>query len=87
MPRKHEDDVHIGLTDAQTAEVTSSVDPTLLAVGFELIREEKDSTFRQALKDHWRAMLWSMFLSVALVMDGYDGAIVSAPLIRLRTWT
>ena len=68
----------VGLTDAQTAAITSNVDPILLAEGIQLIRAEKEVSFRQAVKYHWRAILWSMCLSVALIMDGYDGAVVSA---------
>lgn len=88
---------HIGLTNAQAAHVTSSVDPALLSEGFELVRMEKDASFRDAFKYHWRALLWGMVvstafnvlgkvvtcnadsqLSLALVMDGYDGAVAGA---------
>lgn len=57
--------------------VPSTVDPALLAQGLDLIRLEKEMTFRQAMRLHWRAVVWSMVLSMALVMDGFDGAIVS----------
>jgi hypothetical protein len=66
---------HIGLTQAQ-ADITSSVDPVLLAAGFELLLQEKKVHFRTAIRQHWRAVLISCVLSLALVMDGYDGAIV-----------
>jgi len=66
----------ITLTHAQTS-VISSADPVLVEQGLELIRQEKEMSFRQAIRHHWRALLWSMTLSMALVMDGYDGAIVS----------
>lgn len=68
----------ITLTAKQaTAAAQSSIDPILLAEGYDLILKEKEFTFMQALRHHWRALLWSMFLSMALVMDGYDGSIVS----------
>ncbi len=66
----------VGLTAAQAA-IVSTVDPVLLEAGFELLRQEKQVKFRQAWKQHWRAVLISCTLSLALVMDGYDGAIVS----------
>ena len=67
---------HIGLSDAQTAAV-GEVDATLLTEGFMLITAEKEAQFRGSIRYHWRAVLWSMALSVALVMDGFDGAVVS----------
>jgi hypothetical protein len=69
----------ITLTHAQTSMI-SSADPILVEQGLELIRQEKEMSFRQAIRHHWRALLWSMTLSMALVMDGYDGAIVSRSL-------
>jgi hypothetical protein len=61
---------HVGLTELQTSAVTGSIDPVLLAQGFELIRDEKGLGARQAIRHHWRGLLWSMLLSMALVMDG-----------------
>ncbi|RSH93089.1 hypothetical protein EHS25_007442 [Saitozyma podzolica] len=71
-------DNFVGLTDAQIAAAASEVDPVLLAQGIELIHAEKEVPLRKALRYHWRAMAWSMFLSLALVMDGYDGAVSNA---------
>lgn len=59
----------VGLS-AKQIELSSDIDPILLADGMELIRQEKAMTFRQAWKHHWRAILWSIGLSMALVMDG-----------------
>ena len=67
----------IGLTGAQIENVDST-DPVLLADGMELIREEKSMPFGKAMKHHWRGVAWSMALSLALVMDGYDGSIVNS---------
>ncbi len=78
---------HIGSTDTQTAIISvDAFDPLLLAEGIEIIRTEKNLTFRQAIRFHWRAILWSMFLSLALVMDGSYGAVVS-PLVSARIVT
>lgn len=67
---------HIGLTAAQIE--ASSTDPVLLGEGLALIQEEKAMRFWTAMKYHWRAAAWSITLSMALVMDGYDGAIVNS---------
>jgi SP family general alpha glucoside:H+ symporter-like MFS transporter len=53
----------------------SQIDPDLLAQGFALIHTEKSMPLRECMRQHWRALLWGMVLSLALVMDGYDGAV------------
>ena len=64
----------VGLTDAQVG-VASSVDPELVAEGLRIIQQEKSLPLKETVKLHWRALLWGMALSFALVMDGYDGAV------------
>lgn len=59
----------VGLS-AQQIEISSDVDPILLADGLELIRQEKTVPLGEAFRHHWRAVLWSVALSFALVMDG-----------------
>lgn len=58
----------VGLTAEQIA--LTHADPDLLARGLQLIRNEKNVSFREAFRAHWRAVLWSITLSLALVMDG-----------------
>jgi len=55
--------------------VVSDIDPDLLAQGLELIQAEKSMPLRDSMRYHWRALLWGMVLSLALVMDGYDGSV------------
>ena len=67
-------------TEKQTDMVTAthpaaSVNPELLAQGLELIQAEKNMPLKECMRYHWRALLWGMVLSLALVMDGYDGAV------------
>lgn len=59
----------IGLS-AHQAEGLTNVDPFLLAEGFSLIAAEKQAQFRPAFRQHWKALFWSMSLSIALIMDG-----------------
>lgn len=62
----------IGLTAEQIAATDglAHADPDLLARGLRLIQTEKASGFRESLRHHWRAVAWSVVLSLALVMDG-----------------
>jgi hypothetical protein len=53
---------HIGLTNAQAQHVSSTIDPLLLAEGFELVRQEKEHTFKESFRHHWRALLWGSVL-------------------------
>jgi SP family general alpha glucoside:H+ symporter-like MFS transporter len=73
-------DKQVGLTTAQLDLIghQSSVDPALLADGLEQVEREKKATFREAIRHHWRAVLWSALLSMALVMDSFDGSLVSS---------
>ena len=61
-------EVHVHATRQQQAD--SSVDPELLAQGLSMIQEEKEVRISTAIRNHWRAMAWSITLSFALVMDG-----------------
>jgi hypothetical protein len=39
--------------------------------------EEKAMGFKEVMKIHWKAAMWSCIFSLALVMEGYDLGIVS----------
>ena len=66
----------IGLTDAQLRAVCD-VDPELVRIGSEVIERQKQETFRQAWRTHWKAGCWAIFLASSLFMEGFDTAIVS----------
>jgi len=68
---------HVGLTDKQVAVDINPEELELLHEGFTLINAEKELGFKQAMRTHWRAALWSFALSWALVMEGYDTQLVS----------
>jgi SP family general alpha glucoside:H+ symporter-like MFS transporter len=75
------EDRTIGLTDAQLrAEV--DVEPELVRLGYEVVERQKKETFREAWRNHWRAACWSIFLTSALFMEGYDPAVVSGQTAR-----
>jgi hypothetical protein len=69
----------ITLTDAQLARTNASdLDPALVAEGQAMMEDEKQRSTFDTLKTHWRAALYSLALSSALIMEGYDAVIVSA---------
>lgn len=39
---------------------------------------EHDETIRMAFKKHWPAILWSMGMSMSVVMEGYDTILMSS---------
>jgi hypothetical protein len=72
-----EDDLHrITLTDKQLAR-ERDVDSAQLQEGIAMIEEEKNTPTSQASRPHWRAGIFSLVLSSALIMEGYDAVIVS----------
>lgn len=38
--------------------------------------EEHDLTVRRALKIYWKAVLWSLIVSMSIVMEGYDMSLI-----------
>jgi hypothetical protein len=73
--------VHIGLTDKQIDVGLNAEELELVHEGLVLVNAEKAFSFKQAMRSHWRAALWSFALSWALVMEGFDTQLVSdAPL-------
>jgi SP family general alpha glucoside:H+ symporter-like MFS transporter len=47
--------------------------------------EEKAMGFKEVMRIHWKAAMWSCIFSLALVMEGYDLGIVSE--ITESGWT
>lgn len=40
--------------------------------------DEHDETVAQAIRKHWPAILWSMGMSLSVVMEGYDTILMSS---------
>lgn len=59
----------VSLTAEQIA-ITEAADPDTLARGLLLIQSEREVPLSTAFRNHWRAVTWSIVLSLALVMDG-----------------
>ncbi|WWC92593.1 uncharacterized protein L201_007552 [Kwoniella dendrophila CBS 6074] len=56
----------------------SHLDPELVRIGHEVIEKQKKETFLQAWRNHGRAAGWSIFLTSALLMEGFDTAIINS---------
>jgi len=68
----------ITLTNAQLERVNAGdIDPVLLLAGHAMILDEKERSTIETLKTHWKAAAYSLILSTALIMEGYDAVIVS----------
>ena len=74
---KETQQVHIGLTDKQIDVGLNPEELELVHEGLVLVNAEKEFGFKQAMRSHWRAALWSFALSWALVMEGFDTQLVS----------
>jgi hypothetical protein len=69
----------ITLTNAQLERVNAGdIDPILLLAGHATILDEKERSTIETLKTHWKAAVYSLILSTALIMEGYDAVIVSS---------
>lgn len=58
--------------------VVTDMDEDLVAMAHRAAELEKAMPFKQAIKVFWRGAFWSMMLSLALVMEGYDVGLVSS---------
>ena len=52
------------------------MDDDLVNMAHEAAEREKAMPFKEALKLFWPGAIWSMCLSLALVMEGYDVGLV-----------
>jgi SP family general alpha glucoside:H+ symporter-like MFS transporter len=53
-----------------------ALDQELLRIGHEVVAKQKLEGFRTAWRNHWRAAVWSLFISFALWMEGFDNSLV-----------
>ncbi|OCF32008.1 hypothetical protein I317_06706 [Kwoniella heveanensis CBS 569] len=59
-------------------QAVSHLDPELVRIGHEVVQKQKSETFLQAWRNHGRAAGWSIFLTSALLMEGFDTAIINS---------
>lgn len=73
---------------SEKVNVMTDMDDDLIAMAHQAAEREKAMPFRQAIKIFWPGAMWSMCLSLALVMEGYDVGLVcrhhSPRLVRLK---
>jgi hypothetical protein len=65
------------------ANIITDMDDDLVAMAHQAAEREKAMPFKQALKLFWPGAIWSMCLSLALVMEGYDVGLVRLPFLVL----
>lgn len=65
----------VGLTDAQIA-TGFDVDHNLLRVGQDIIERQKAEGFWAGWRNNYKACCWSLLISTALWMEGYDASVV-----------
>ena len=63
--------------------IITDMDDDLVTMAHQAAEREKAMPFKAALKLFWPGALWSMCLSLALVMEGYDVGLVRIPIV---TW-
>lgn len=53
-----EDNLKADVHNRQTAQAANAV--------------ERETTLKQAIRENWKAMMWSAIISLTIVMEGYD---------------
>jgi hypothetical protein len=56
--------------------IITDMDDDLVNMAHQAAEREKAMPFKEALKLFWPGAIWSMCLSLALVMEGYDVGLV-----------
>ena len=59
--------------------IITDMDDDLVNMAHQAAEREKAMPFKEALKLFWPGAIWSMCLSLALVMEGYDVGLVRLP--------
>lgn len=76
-----------GTLATEPIQVVTDMNEDLIAMAQRAAEMEKAMPFKEALRIFWRGGLWSMGLSLALVMEGYDVGLVSGRAILVNTLT
>ena len=66
---------------AEHSNIITDMDDDLVVMAHQAAEREKAMPFKEALRVFWPGALWSMCLSLALVMEGYDVGLVCRPLL------
>lgn len=64
--------------------IITDMDDDLVNMAHQAAEREKAMPFKEALKLFWPGAIWSMCLSLALVMEGYDVGLVRLPRPQLH---
>jgi len=61
---------------AEHSNIITDMDDDLVVMAHQAAEREKAMPFKEAMRVFWPGALWSMCLSLALVMEGYDVGLV-----------
>lgn len=85
-PQAYDDEKHVAHdihdTEPETAHKVLEVEEARAAIA-----KEHNLTLRQALRAYPKAIMWSLLLSSAVIMEGYDTILVSCAPLRRRLST
>lgn len=65
---------------AEHVNIITDMDDDLVTMAHQAAEREKAMPFKEAIRLFWPGAIWSMCLSLALVMEGYDVGLVSLSL-------
>ncbi len=77
MATPKSEQITVGLTDRQL-EAVAGIDPELVRIGHQVIARQKEESFLQAWRTHWKAGSWAFVLTLALFMEGYDTGLLNS---------
>ena len=70
---------------AQHVSKDAQLDQELLRIGHEVIALQKQEPVRMALRNHWKGAIWSLFMSMALWMEGFDTSMLGSSFLSGRS--
>ena len=65
-------------SDAIRSELGSDYGKVVAGAEAAAVHEQQDLSVVEAFRKHWKAALWSLGLSTALVMEGYDVVVINS---------
>lgn len=67
------------MSSHKDVELAPSGSERLLSLAEQAVNMEKTMSLRETVRTYKKAIIWSMIVSTALIMEGYDVVIVSGP--------
>ena len=71
-------DINSGVIVADNSKLVKVLDENVIKDGAKADAAEHEMSIREAIRVHKKAILWSMALSGALIMEGYDVVVIAS---------